>query len=256
MGNVSLSTSDFTNWALEREAPYEGLEENSVLLSEYAVTDNDFFSVCTFSLKEKKTSWTNSVCYNFGKGILFFYDTNYFREGLPFFYGEDPFKPYQAAIKFGNVKRVNGRISSDIDYGSFYYDASGRLRTVRTGQITYSQFQPLLPIVDFRQDGDSWAVYAVGDFQKAMLEYFDSHESIKPKEKVSLGDEVEFFEMIYSVSEENNRLALVQRSMTGNVKKLITVPFEIEIDRWKELLAPGEWPKSFAEYSSFIEISK
>lgn len=93
-----------------------------------------------------------------------------------------------------------------------------------------------------------------------MRYYFaNGRKPVEPSTAISAnGQEIEAFEMVYSLTEDSNRMKVVQHSLTGHIQKTIEVPLTIDIPRWSYLLGQenGEWVKAFREFPSSIEITK
>lgn len=260
-----FATPDFSNPTLNKEKSVsnEGLFEGPLVVGEIVDFNPDSFAwlrLCR--TKDGQTSWANAICYDFARKIQFYYDFNFITEGLAHFFGEDPYRPYQAVISFSSCEETaDGKIASAINYGAFYYDKGGKLRTIRGGQITHPTFQPNVTVVNFRQrEDDLWSVYPVADIREPMLTYFA--QGNKPVESSDTtqanGQEKVYFEMVYSLAEISGRMRVVQHSLTGHIQKTMEVPLRIDIPRWSYLLGQENcgWVKAFTEFPSSIVISR
>lgn len=260
-----FATPEFKNPIInkERSSNNPGLDDSEALVAEFVDFNPDSFArLIRLSKKDGKTKWANAVCYDFKRGIQFYYDHNFVKEGLSHFFGKDPYAPYQAVISFSSCEESeDGRIASAVKYGAFYYDREGKLRTVKTEQITQGFFQHNVPSVHFRQREDGlWSVFPVGDLQEPMRYYFtNGRKPLEPSTAILVdGKEIEVFEMVYSLTESNGRIKVVQHSVTGHVQKTMEVPLTVDIPRWSYLLRQenGEWVKAFSEFPSYIEITR
>ena len=259
-----FNTSRFREPKVDRENSYtmDGIREDELMVGDWV----DFGGRSSGWLRLAKTKtgqtiWADAVVMDLEKGFQFYYDHNYCREAMSNAFGKDPYEPYQAAILISSAREVeDGRISGDVEYGDFYYDGTGKLRTIKAEQITQGTYEPDISFINLRQGGNGlWLVYPVRDIQEPTMRFDLDGQTMEPTaEVVADGTEFEAFELVYSLLEHEGSMRLTQRTITGHKRKIVEVPSTIYLPRWSYLLGStnGEWVKSLQEFPSYVEIFK
>lgn len=259
---ISLTTSEFNNLPPNNKKVYsaKSFGKNEGLRGKMTVFDDELYT-CLRLLREKgKLNWANATAYDFKQRMQFFYDYNFIADGLSHHFGEDPDGgTYKAAISFSSCDVDEKRRIGSRQYGVFHYDNEGKLRAIRSGQITHGQYEPDAPSVNFRQREDGlWSVLSFGGLGNLTLEYDKNGK--KPMEPIKAvkadGHEEMFLEMRYSLLAVKEKMLFSQQSVTGHVQKAIVVPSEINIPEFVQLLdSPnGRWTEVFRKFPSHIEL--
>jgi hypothetical protein len=262
---ILLTTSEFNDLPPNNKKilPFEKFGDNEGLGGKLTIFDDNSYAILRFSRKKEELNWANATAYDFKRGMQFFYDYNFISDGLSRHFGEDPYGgTYKAAISFSSCDvNEKGRIETLRQYGVFHYDKDGKLRAIRSGQITHGQYDSDAPSVNFRQREDGlWSVFPFGGQGDLTLEYWTKGKKpIEPAKAIKAdGHEEMFLEMRYSLLSAKGKMLFFQESATGHLRKEIGVPLEINIPDFIQLLGSpnGRWTEVFRRFSSYIEIVK
>lgn len=223
---------------------------------------NGVATICRYAETDALRS-LNHIIHDLDKGVTVYYDHNYW--AAPFEkmgFGPDPNDPYKAVIHFGSVSRgKDGRLASDVNYGTFWYDQAGQLKAIDGGSITQSEWDSQdAPTLKFRRlPSGNWQVFRLSGIQEPFLSYALEGKIAQPEDvEISNGQEIEFDEIVASLTDDAKRFKFHQRTLTGHRQKTIEVPSSIDIPSWATILNTlnGEWTKALLEFPSRMELVK
>ncbi|MDO8657780.1 MAG: hypothetical protein Q7K55_03505 [Candidatus Levybacteria bacterium] len=239
------------------------VSDRDTCASESVIFKGDCCGVATI-FKDTKTGNLKSldnVIHDIDRHVSVYYDHNYW--SAPFNkpgFEPDTNGPYKAVIVLNSVSRgEDGRLRGNVRYGTFWYDQAGELKVVNGGSITQNEYEsPDAPTLKFRRmPSGNWQVFRLSGIQEPFLSYFSKGKIIQPEDvEISNGQEIEFDEIISSLTDDGKRFKFHQRTLTGHRQKTIEVPSRIDIPQWAITLNTlnGGWTKALTEFPSRIEL--
>lgn len=259
-GKIEFSTQELEIVEVNNFYFHE-VSDTDTCFAEDVLFQGDCFGIPTIfrNTKTLRLSSLNNVITNLDKGITLYYDHNYWPgpfDKLGF--EPDTNGPYKAVISLHAVTRGDdGKLRSGTDYGTFWYDQEGILKAVDGGSITGSKWETRdSASLKFRRMPDgNWQVFKINELRDPFLYFLEGKVLEAEDIVVENGQEIEFDEMIYSLSDDD-RFRLHQRTITGHKQKTIEVPSRVDIPRWSTILNTlnGEWVKATKEFPTTIDL--
>lgn len=255
-----FSTNDLVITKVTGQDRFPGLHDNEEFYHERVWFSENNWADVRMNLENGSLKWVDNRVICLDNGIGFYYDHKYWAP--PFGMGFQPRElngSYPAVIDFTSVSEVpDGRISSKVTYGNFWYDPEGRVKAISCGHLTHSEFEFNVPFVNlYMLDQDNWLIYRMKDiFEATYTHLIEGKEKAPEDQLLHNGQEIITDEIATSVTDDGEIVKLHQRTLLGHRQKTITVPSRIDLVRWADDLAriDGEWTKAFSDFPSRIEL--
>lgn len=202
------------------------------------------------------------IIHDLDKGVTVYYDHNYWAPPFSHKLGfePDPNGPYKAVIHLSSVSRgKDDRLASDVSYGTFWYDQEGVLKAINGGSITQTEWDSAgVPTLKFRRmPSGNWQVFRLSGIQESFRSYALEGKTAQPENvEIFDGKEIEFDEIISSLTDSAGRFRFHQRTLTNHRQKTIEVPSRIDIPRWVMVLNTlnGGWTRALSEFPTRVEL--
>lgn len=252
---LRFATPDFAKFSAEfnRQFATEPVFNTSGDRLEFA--SDHFAELRIQRLETGELKWADAICVDLNRGFVFYYDHDYW--GDPLKHMDDPYAPYRGTISFSAGSARNEKVLFGTHYGSFHYDASGVLRTIKGGSLTHNEFEPNVPeIVLQRAEGGDWKLFRLSDIP--LGEVIALHGNITQIDSGPLknGQRFAVDEIVTTLTEDGGRMQFHQETLVGHKQKTIEVPSAIDIQKWRALFDArnASWINVLSCYPSSIQL--
>ncbi len=242
-----FSTSDFAAFGAEvkKESTVFDLKPDIISVDKFNIGGQYSMARSTSSTKEGELK-LGSIVFWGDRGINSQHEYSSVRP-LDRSFIDDSYT-YKGLILFYSDSKSN---NNGAEYGSFHYDGSGLLRTIKGGYFTHDSFDTNAPSAAFQRTEEGlWKVYRFEQFgQPDITQFYKIGEKMQPQQDLMKnGKPYILDEIATTITESDGRLHFHQQTLTGHKQKDIDVPASIDVLTWKQLFHASD--------GSFINILK